>query len=521
VPPSLPNAGVVFVRQLEHLVEGLRLRLLDARSNIDQILTNDHLSQVRKSESKQYRDDLERCSVSLELAHAILASGFHDLKFWGTANNHLQSIKQTLAAAIGSLAAPRGHNSAFFLIQSALDKLEDLETSVHAAFKYRPPAKRIVAVNQSRPRQGVNFTFLLLNNLCMGSNESVDTWRIVCDRLVADFDRLEPVFQPGFDLVLFLGDAAQSGDYREFRGFEAFLGLLWKFWNEEKGCHPILLSVPGNHDLSRPKSDVEKRLRKQLKNWHNDDVLKKAHLSFSRSNPSKFQQLINACFADYNASWERFDSHWREKTRTGLFPGDFSTSITKDGHSLGIVGLNSTYLQLDGDDLEGRLAIEREQFRAVCRPSADGVSWAEQQSLCVLMTHHSPEWLYEDCERLLDHEIYPGARISVHFCGHNHQSKFRHRASWPPSLPLVQMASPLFRRPGIDLHGKSEMRHGYIAGRIQIVDRKASIRFWPRLASKDTNWVMQPDSSNFELQKDGGTTAIDITDGLRNPEDVP
>jgi 3',5'-cyclic AMP phosphodiesterase CpdA len=68
-------------------------------------------------------------------------------------------------------------------------------------------------------------------------------------RLLID---LELLHRDGpIDLVLFTGDLTQSGEAKQFEGLGVFLDLLISRLRE-LGSDPVLLAVPGNHDLVRP-----------------------------------------------------------------------------------------------------------------------------------------------------------------------------------------------------------------------------------------------------------------------------
>ena len=142
----------------------------------------------------------------------------------------------------------------------------------------------------------------------------------------------------------------QSGRTKEFESLDESLGRLLEHLTK-LGSQPTLLTVPGNHDLERP--PVTNPTMKDLLGWvergsiPNDLWLKPNH-------PAR--KLLGKSFKNYT----RWVNHtWINKTqsvRRGLLPGDFATTFEKDGSRVGIIGLNTTYLQLQAGDFEGSLA---------------------------------------------------------------------------------------------------------------------------------------------------------------------
>jgi len=53
------------------------------------------------------------------------------------------------------------------------------------------------------------------------------------------------------DLIFFTGDLVYSGNPGQFRKLDALLARLWRHVGG-LGSAPVLLPVPGNHDLARP-----------------------------------------------------------------------------------------------------------------------------------------------------------------------------------------------------------------------------------------------------------------------------
>ncbi len=117
---------------------------------------------------------------------------------------------------------------------------------------------------------------------------------------------------------------------------------------------------------------------------------------------SPYRQTVSTAFENYSAWWKG-SSFKPDNIKTGLLPGDFSVSIEKEGAKLGIVGLNTAFLQLTAHNYKNKLALHTRQFHEAC--NGDGPNWVKQHHACLLLTHHSPAWLNRASKQHLDEEI--------------------------------------------------------------------------------------------------------------------
>jgi Calcineurin-like phosphoesterase len=166
-----------------------------------------------------------------------------------------------------------------------------------------------------------------------------------------------------WDIVFFSGDFTQKGTVEEFEQVGTELSKLWEHL-ERLGSHPILIAVPGNHDLQRP-TDTSAVVH-HSRHWYepNEEDIR----SEFWDNPNcDCRQAITQAFTNYS-TWMRPEvlPVSRADVVGGLLPGDFSTVINRNGFRLGIVGLNTTFLQLTSDDHEGRLDIHTKQLIEAC-----------------------------------------------------------------------------------------------------------------------------------------------------------
>ncbi|MCP4698302.1 MAG: metallophosphoesterase, partial [Gammaproteobacteria bacterium] len=260
-----------------------------------------------------------------------------------------------------------------------------------------------------------DFCWLHLTDLHHGMREQHWLWPGVREIFFEDLKRLHEKSGP-WDLVLFTGDLTQKGSAEEFRKLDEFFERLWKFF-DSLGFNPRLLAVPGNHDLLRPsQKDPAVKLISQ---WQQQQDIQ---TEFWENAKSPYRRVVAKAFAKYTAWQERQVFIPKNLTR-GILPGDFSVTIEKAGAKLGVVGLNTSFLQLSGGDYEKKLALHARQFHAAC--GGDGPDWARQHQACLFLTHHPPAWLDSDSRRHLQAEITAHGRFAVHLCGHMHEAAFR------------------------------------------------------------------------------------------------
>jgi hypothetical protein len=105
----------------------------------------------------------------------------------------------------------------------------------------------------------------------------------------------------------------------------------------------------------------------------------------------------------------------------GLLPGDQSYSIQKGDAKIGLVTLNSTWLQIDDSDYDGKLHVDTKQLLAVTEN--DPHSWCQKHSLNLIATHHPISWLHHNSQAYWHSDINPSGRFDLHLFGHMHEAK--------------------------------------------------------------------------------------------------
>ena len=277
-----------------------------------------------------------------------------------------------------------------------------------------------------------------------------------------------------WDLVLFTGDLTQRGTKEQFEQVDRFLQELWSYF-AELGCHPKLLAVPGNHDLVRP--NPKNPTVRLLQKWSDEPEVQ---TEFWEEFDSPYRQVVADAFENYCRWWEN-QTLKPENLKMGMLPGDFSVTIEKEGVKFGIVGLNSSFLQLTNIDYEGKLGLHTRQFQAVCE--GDGPTWTKKHNACLLLTHHPPRWLNSNAQQHLLGEIAVHGHFEAHLCGHLHETSYQEQAQAGTQIQRLWQGRSLF---GLEYFSRADQEfqrlHGYTVGRIELSEKGGQLIFWPREA---------------------------------------
>ena len=244
--------------------------------------------------------------------------------------------------------------------------------------------------------------WLHLSDFHCGLEEQNTLWPSVQTAFFDDLARLYDKCGP-WDFIVFTGDLVNKGS--EFEKLNERLDRLYRKLRE-LGCKPVLFAVPGNHDLVRP--DPKSSAVHGLETWMKDSYIKKI---FWEDPDVDYRVVVDNAFTDYKHWISTHSFPKASQIKWGILPGDFAATFEKDGFKIGIVGLNTSFLQLTDGIYEERLAIDYSQLIAVCGDYPD--EWIRHHHLCLLMTHHPREWLGEK-EREIYDEITSGGRFAIH-----------------------------------------------------------------------------------------------------------
>lgn len=342
------------------------------------------------------------------------------------------------------------------------------------------------------------FSWLHLTDLHYGLRGQKALWPNVRGAFMDDLARLHDRCGP-WDAVLFTGDLVQMGRSEEFRDLQKqMLGPLWAHLETLGSGDAKLLAVPGNHDLYRPDTGDNPAAE-----WLIEDFDRVATRFWDKPAGS-YRRVVDEAFAAYTKWWK--DCPQRPTNLVeGALPGDFALTIERGDRRIGVMGLNAAFLQLAGGDYHGKLTWSHRQVHALC---PDGVDrWRAAHDVCLLLTHHGPDWLTDDAQAEGKTEIAPPGRFALHLFGHMHSTDitYERRGGSTKATRRLQGIS-LF---GMERYGDPptlHRAHGYSAGRVRFDGPAPTLRIWPRLAtSKTGGWRLIPDQEHAVLEDDEGT----------------
>jgi HEAT repeat protein len=339
-------------------------------------------------------------------------------------------------------------------------------------------------------------------------------WPTIGDVFFQSIPRIHEWSGGRWDAIFFTGDLVFSGEAEQYEIFESFRQhLIEKVAELNGGTPPVFLAIPGNHDLERPRE--RSPIVYAAKAFEHDRGLRD---DFWSEHEHDLRVGVGGCFE----AWTAWSRNARPRgVREGKLPGDFSLSLeTGSGLSVGVVGLNSTFLQLDGGDWKGHLALGVEQLLCVCE--GDPSAWVGRHDVTFLLTHHPPDWLCLDRDDF-SAEIAPPGRFDVHLFGHEHggQTHFGSQNFAKPRVEILGRSLFGLAQRGPGLHPE-ERFHGYSAGRIRVTpSERASVRLWPRTAQKvGGGWQFVPDTRYF-LPDDRSTSWLSLGDRPRRGAEPP
>lgn len=339
------------------------------------------------------------------------------------------------------------------------------------------------------------FSWLHLTDLHYGLRGQGHLWPNIRELFEADLARLHDQCGP-WDAVLFTGDLVQMGTSAEFERLQGeVLDPLWAHLATLGSGDARLLAVPGNHDLFRP--DVKRNDLPAAERLIEGDFDRVVDRFWSQPDGS-YRRVVTEAFGAYTAWWSDCDQRHPSIT-TGALPGDFAATLDGGGRKIGVIGLNTAFLQLAGGDYTGRLRWSAHQLEALC---PDGIDrWRAAHDVCLLLTHHGPDWLTDDARAHGEAEIAPPGRFALHLFGHMHSTQVEYMRRGGGREPIRRLqGTSLF---GLEHYGEppTEHRaHGYTAGRIDFGEGAATLRIWPRVATKGTgHWRVIPDHAHAEL----------------------
>jgi len=349
-----------------------------------------------------------------------------------------------------------------------------------------------------------SINWLHLTDLHLGMKDQDWLWPNCKQEFFEDLEKQHKKTGP-WDLVLFTGDLTQSGSSEQFKKLNKELEDLWNHLKEKCNSDPKLLVVPGNHDLELS-SESDLRV-KTLCRWQTNRELQNEFWKNKEKNP--YLERIKEAFSNYTEWCENQDNIPKE-INSGYVPGDFSYTFEKEGVKLGILGLNTAFLQLTKKNYKGRLAIHPYQFHRACKDQ-DSVNWLSKHHACILLTHHPAEWLdKESCQHLNSEIINSPKNFQLHLFGHMHEANLSQENKGGLVSPHMLQSRSLFGLKHLENH--RERSHGYTIGQIEMEGKQGRMLFCPRaydpVADSEIR-RMQPDRK-FYLPNDFQTERSEL-----------
>jgi len=342
---------------------------------------------------------------------------------------------------------------------------------------------------------GASFTAIHLSDLHVGMTPQGWMWPTIKKAFFEDIRRLLGRIS-NLDLVIFSGDLTQSGNAEEYKRLTQILQEIWQVF-DSFGSKPLLFPVPGNHDLVRP--NMSGAVTKALDRWWKDDELRK---SFWETSLNEYQALIAAAFVNY-VEW--FGSLRKNgipvvDAQHGPLPGDIAAFCVIRDSKVGLIGLNSAWLQISDGDYERRLSVDTRQLHGLTGERPD--EWCSENSFNIIVTHHPTSWLHRLGEDSWRSEIYLPSRFDCHLYGHMHEAASRSVGEGGSPERIQFQGSSLF---GLEHVQSGVLRiHGYSMLQFKANKSERVIRQWPRKALKGNDGVYKiaPDHE-FNINDEG------------------
>lgn len=330
-----------------------------------------------------------------------------------------------------------------------------------------------------------SFSWLHLTDLHAGHAHQ-HLWPTVEAQVLKDLRRIHARLDR-VDAIFFTGDLVHGGLENEWALAGTILGRI-RAELAALGSEPVLLAVPGNHDLQRPA--VDSGPARLVDVWPGDPRLRQR---FWAQPGGSDRQGVAQAFAAWQAWWDAERSAELDDYSAGALAGDYRCTLRAGDRRIGVLAVNSAFLQLRGGDLRGRMSLDARQLAGTF---PDGIPlWAQEHDLVVLLTHHPLPWLDEAGRMTLLDELASGGRVSVHLQGHEHHEE----SAWTsPMAPrrLTLLGRSLF---GLEAFGeaghKHQRLHGYLAGQVTFGPGSRTIRLWPRVGVRrdEGGWHVVPD----------------------------
>lgn len=348
------------------------------------------------------------------------------------------------------------------------------------------------------------FRWLHLTDLHFGLDSQDWLWPQCRGELFEDLAKLHAVAGP-WDIVFFTGDLTQAGSKPQFDALDQTLDELLIHLEALDTAPMALLPVPGNHDLQWRKQ-LTTMPEFILSSWLGQAPALRDSFWADKPPGDACRRIVEELFAPYTSWWtkraQKLPPRWNYQA--GLLPGEYSLVIPHYDRTIGVVGLNTAFLQFTSGVDEGRLELHPRQFHAAC--GGDGTRWARAPSVNFLLTHHPPSWLHHEAQMQLAELV--SSNFTAHLHGHMHVPRQTTFSGGGGKARRWFQGPSLFGLETISGSDEVDRIHGYTAGALEFRDDIARLRYWPRDAqlTQDGTRKLGPDRS-FTLEADNGTKA--------------
>jgi len=347
-----------------------------------------------------------------------------------------------------------------------------------------------------------NIKFLHLTDLHLGDKYQKGLFSQAKKIIFDDIEYLIKKME-GLDIVFFSGDFVQRGSKAEFEMFEGFLKELWDMF-ARNGQTPTLFHVPGNHDVERVE-DENNPVHKIMLNWTEENLKNE----YFWTSPNDYHEFIQKRFLNYS-QWAENTSIPTQITKTGFIAGDFYSTIRINDVNVGVVGLNSTFLQLSGGDFKKKLGIYNKQISYMFNDAY--FDWLHKQDLVILMTHQAPDWYEESSANEYLNEIYAQGCFAEHICGHMHEPSFESTSINGFPARQIFLSPSLFGLEYVGENKKLNRIHGYTGGIYHVNGKTISKTIWPRISVSTKFGLKITQNEEFNLDKDSASMNVILKD---------
>ena len=334
------------------------------------------------------------------------------------------------------------------------------------------------------PSQDAAYTWVHLSDAHFGAGNAAHRFdqRDVMRAILRDLRDHAPK-RP--DAIFFTGDIAFSAAAAQYKEAWSWIGQVVTAAQTDAGRVRL---VPGNHDVDRVRAE-----RVGVADAHRVLRERPARLDDYLDDSSEWERLVGK-LNEYRSFVNQFSGH--PQPYNGV---DWVEALAPNPGRHGairVIGLSTVWVS---DVADGRGGASLDVFSSNLLLSRGQISRtlgeAERGELVLLLSHHPPEWLHEDCRAWLEEALAPLAH--VHLAGHVHRARTRvQRAIGVEGQSVRYVAGAAHGDPA------DERCHGYAWGAVRWVPERQlwQVGWAPRTF---VDGKMRPDRTRYDLDMSG------------------